>query len=644
MKNIIIFLSFMFFTLNSFSQDFPDISMEETSSLCSTNSSSFDGTVATFDFFSTACGKWRNISGSADYISRKANGVTTKGFRIGTGRTYPKICPINNPSCTSAEKIPCLWYNKNGGEGLMYKGATFKKGVKYYLSMNFSIELTAQQINNNDTQLDYAGIKLSNNATDITPQCQFGNDCSDSRPLFESISTFTSLSGQEIWNGAGQATGQVQRTEICFTPDQDYTQLLFFVYESVPFKAENALDGISDANRGKVIFLNVDDLKVTCCRDNAEYTGTDLIPFYPSSTYNGGLVTHLQLPLLTEVKNKISIYPSLGNIVIKSTEYVILRAGSKVEFKRPINGKKFIVERGGSYKVQMQACSSCSSNENCFSNYAAPNSVVNTLPSGETGPFARVFVPNLFDPSQSHPNPLYHRFTPTTSPLYYIPYNANYAKLEVFNRWGGLVYRGEDKTCNGSINPLNISWDGCFNGQPAIAETYTYTLVLRNCYATEVKAGSVNLYSPKSSCTNFRSPNEDPSDNNYFAANNHSKNISKNIISNSKGKMNKDGLSNNYEVETVTNKSNNFNNDLFVYPNPSTDKIFLMISNRKGDYYDIQLVDVTGKTLDIVKKNAYMDSSTQIEINVQDFPMGYYMIKAISKKDHSSLQQKFVKQ
>jgi hypothetical protein len=227
MKKILITLNLSFLLgFQLFCQEFPDITFDQFIPAClSLPLSDFEKFEK--DPFKLSCnpGKWKPISGSGDIILDRVNGITTPGLALATGREYACTC-ANCIPCASANQ--CKQYDKNYGEGIMYVGQSFTKGKKYFLSMEYQIVKTQSPSGDIDNFLDYAGIKLSNNGQDITSQCT-GSDCSDNRTWFHSQSEFTSISGQEIWNGGGNTMSSRVKIEICFTPRENYNQILFLM-------------------------------------------------------------------------------------------------------------------------------------------------------------------------------------------------------------------------------------------------------------------------------------------------------------------------------------------------------------------------------------------------------------------------------
>jgi len=81
-------------------------------------------------------------------------------------------------------------------------------------------------------------------------------------------------------------------------------------------------------------------------------------------------------------------------------------------------------------------------------------------------PEFNVYVPNAFTPDGDGLNEFF-----TISGTAIVE-----ADLEIFDRWGASLYRGEH------LAPLNKGWDGNFNGGPVPQGTYAYRLVIRDVF------------------------------------------------------------------------------------------------------------------------------------------------------------------
>jgi len=68
-------------------------------------------------------------------------------------------------------------------------------------------------------------------------------------------------------------------------------------------------------------------------------------------------------------------------------------------------------------------------------------------------------------------------------------------------------------------------------------------------------------------------------------------------------------------------------NTFALYPNPSTDKLYVRIENN-GEVYTISLYDLAGKEL---KQYSYKDQDT-VELELNDIASGIYLLKVASGK------------
>ena len=615
MKKIIyLIVSFFIFHEKIFSQDFPDLSLEQFVPACSTFP--VDGEKFVKDPFPLSCnpGKWKPFSGSGDIILLNENGIHHSGIAIGTGISYNNGCSTQSSPCPPAQKTECNAFGKNVGEGVMYIGNTFRKGKKYFLKMEYQIILSIKSDNDLDTRLDYAGIKLSNSGVDITSQCGF-SDCDDTRPWLN-LNNFTSISGQEIWNGSGTMMPSRQKIEFCFTPKEDFNQMLFFTFDA---------NSPNPNFEPKAFFFKIYDLEVSCCENSRDYLGTENTPYYPP---NNSPIAHLPLPSFTEVKDKIRVIPTTGDVVVKSTEKVLLRANNSVELKAGVNQKVFSVEKGATFQIEIKPCSGCASNEECAANYTPYN------PQGD--PFQYVYIPNTFDPSGGHGS-FNSRFFPQTSSLYQMPYNASYGKLEIFNRWGDRVFSSETKCGQPGIDPLSLSWNGCFNGVGIAPDVFTYQLILENCNNRGVKSGSVTLYASNSNCNQNLVSDENSSTAFLVAP------TSKKTFNGLNNKINND-----YNIFGNTNYAKDteidyLSNIFSVYPNPTKDILLVIIPKDNQDNYDIYIRDIVGRIVKTIKHTQATKESTSLKIDIHDIPSGSYIIHAQSLNSRTQLSQKFVK-
>ncbi|MGZ3862059.1 MAG: T9SS type A sorting domain-containing protein [Bacteroidia bacterium] len=80
-------------------------------------------------------------------------------------------------------------------------------------------------------------------------------------------------------------------------------------------------------------------------------------------------------------------------------------------------------------------------------------------------------------------------------------------------------------------------------------------------------------------------------------------------------------------IQTISNSIN-----LQVYPNPSNDKITLVLGNN--DVHNIQLTDVSGRTV-----RSYSSSQTEFTIEKGELNAGMYLLKVTDSKGQSSLQK-----
>ena len=97
-------------------------------------------------------------------------------------------------------------------------------------------------------------------------------------------------------------------------------------------------------------------------------------------------------------------------------------------------------------------------------------------------PEAEIYIPNVFSPNGDGVNDY---FT-----LYANERVDRIVELNVFDRWGGLIFQGKQVYPNIEAS----GWDGKFNGKEALSSVYTYMIeVLMVDGSTETFSGSVSL-------------------------------------------------------------------------------------------------------------------------------------------------------
>ena len=118
------------------------------------------------------------------------------------------------------------------------------------------------------------------------------------------------------------------------------------------------------------------------------------------------------------------------------------------------------------------------------SNFLRYNLNVNSSPSNQNHPGPAIFFPNLFSPFASDPNN--KRWWAHSADGY--GYGAFWYHIEVYNRWGNLVFIKEEKAQQPTIvlhNRFNdhswINWDGKIDGQPIEIATLTWHINMETC-------------------------------------------------------------------------------------------------------------------------------------------------------------------
>ncbi len=95
----------------------------------------------------------------------------------------------------------------------------------------------------------------------------------------------------------------------------------------------------------------------------------------------------------------------------------------------------------------------------------------------------KVYIPNVFVPDGTKLN------------SYFTAISTNQCvkkiqRIEVFNRWGELLFRKE----NVGINDETTAWDGTFRGKPCTSDVYVYVIVVEFLdSSTKLYKGDVTL-------------------------------------------------------------------------------------------------------------------------------------------------------
>jgi PKD repeat protein len=98
-----------------------------------------------------------------------------------------------------------------------------------------------------------------------------------------------------------------------------------------------------------------------------------------------------------------------------------------------------------------------------------------------------IYFPNAFAPSTTGPSGGHYISGDPLNQVFYPVYDGiEEYKLEIYNRWGELIFRSED---------LEIGWDGYYRGELSKMDVYVWKVWAR-CYSGKkiIQAGDVTLY------------------------------------------------------------------------------------------------------------------------------------------------------
>jgi hypothetical protein len=99
----------------------------------------------------------------------------------------------------------------------------------------------------------------------------------------------------------------------------------------------------------------------------------------------------------------------------------------------------------------------------------------------------KVIFPNAFKPSHNGPNGgHYDMGNPSTEVFHPVWEGVDDYVLEIYTRWGELIFRSED---------ITIGWDGYVKGQLAKMDVYVWKVTGRCSDGSKIhQAGDVTLY------------------------------------------------------------------------------------------------------------------------------------------------------
>lgn len=127
--------------------------------------------------------------------------------------------------------------------------------------------------------------------------------------------------------------------------------------------------------------------------------------------------------------------------------------GSKFLWSTGDSTQTIDVSTGGLYKVTVTNAGGCTGE--------AQTVVKDSCPP-------EYYFPNAFTPNGDLLNDLYSPYLT----------GITYIKLNIYDRWGELVYSAEEKYKPGMGTSMNVGWDGNFRGKPVTIDVYCYTAIL----------------------------------------------------------------------------------------------------------------------------------------------------------------------
>lgn len=80
-------------------------------------------------------------------------------------------------------------------------------------------------------------------------------------------------------------------------------------------------------------------------------------------------------------------------------------------------------------------------------------------------------------------------------------------------------------------------------------------------------------------------------------------------------------------LETLSVAQNEFENSITVYPNPVSNQVKITRQTNDTPIDAVNIFDISGRLVKSVNKNTFSDASSPIEIDVNDFSNGTYLVK-----------------
>ena len=340
-------------------------------------------------------------------------------------------CPfIDGP--TGGYTQPCANW---GSEGVFYDNYIFEEGHVYEISFRaFGREL-------DDTYILLADNYFTHNTNNWQ-----GGDIGD--PNYEDPSYYEVINDVRsniddffiVWNAKDFTESATITQTITFVPDKDYNQLFISLYDPELFE----FNGLSYTRNLQIFDLVI----IGSCLPEKEIPNPNDLP-------TSGLLDNYQI---------VDINNSQQSIQLTNIADIDIEAGKLIKIT-PTTTNSFKTNLGANLTLEIEECYTCEGFNTC--QYYIDDDL------------AQIFIPNIFNTCSAGSNSTFlisHGYTGAE-------YNAYYAELLIFDRFGSLILEEEYQAAQ--YEPLTntiIEWDGSFNGQATNEDVYSYKLTLINCF------------------------------------------------------------------------------------------------------------------------------------------------------------------
>jgi hypothetical protein len=98
------------------------------------------------------------------------------------------------------------------------------------------------------------------------------------------------------------------------------------------------------------------------------------------------------------------------------------------------------------------------------------------------------------------------------------------------------------------------------------------------------------------------------------------------------GSVTSEGWEAYYEIDNVGMEESPLSENLFIYPNPASNKLNIEFTATAGANYQLEMMSLTGEVILSKKIDMRPGNSTQI-LDISGFSKGIYMLRIWNEKD-----------